>query len=81
MRGVGWGAPGPGAGLQGTDQGENRVKEKLRHGGALGGEGPPRRGSVRTVWTPTSPELPKAPGRLAAAAALGVTQASFSLKN
>ena len=60
MRGVGWGAQGPGAGLQGTDQGENRGKEKLRHGGALGGEGPPRRGSVRTVWTPTSPELPKA---------------------
>lgn len=60
MRGVG-GAQGPGTGLQGPEQGENRRKEKL-----CATEAPsewkdcPRRGSVRTMWTPTSSELPKA---------------------
>lgn len=74
------GAQGPGAGLEGTEQGENRGKEKLRHRGALGVEGPPRRGSVQCELQQAL-SSPRRPGRLAAPAALGVTQASFSLKN
>lgn len=80
------GAQGPGAGLEGTEQGENRGKEKLRHRGALGVEGPLRRGSVDGVDFQQALSSPRRPRRLAAREARGssspgVTQASFSLKN
>ena len=57
------GAQGPGAGLQGTEQrGEQGEGEALRRGGALGVEGPRRRGSARPVWIQQALSCPRRPG-------------------
>ena len=78
------GAQGAGARLQGTEQGQNRAREKLcaaeeppeckdRPGGEACGR--------RWVWTPSSSVLPKAgPGRLAVPPALDAPEASLCLE-
>ena len=70
------GCAGPGRRSSRTRTGgEQRQGEALRHGGALGVEGLSPKGK-RADRADS-----KAPGRLAVPAALGVTQASFCLKN